>query len=145
MIMQKYCEYFKPWHGFSSKTLQWAFRNKATIMCFHLMTMDKVSFFTYGFCNYNIRLGKIIVKRTIQVSEHSLNLHFCIFERSQRKHNNLDCHKVFGIFSINYNIYIYNINYNKQGTKQDYMIQKQELKTRTWDVQNKHGNEFLLC
>jgi hypothetical protein len=26
---------------------------------------------------------------------HSLKLHFCMFKRSQRKHNSLDCHKVF--------------------------------------------------
>jgi hypothetical protein len=64
----------------------------ATIMCFHPMTMDKVSFLPCGFCNYNVRLGKITIKRTIEVNEHSLNLHFCIFERSQKKHNSLDYH-----------------------------------------------------
>jgi len=31
---------------------------------------------------------------------HSLKLHFCTFEKSQVKHNNLDCHKFFGMFSI---------------------------------------------
>jgi hypothetical protein len=64
-------------------------------MCFHPMTMDKVSFLNYGFCNYNVRLGKIIINGAIQVIEHSLNLH-CIFEKSQRKHNSLDCHKFLG-------------------------------------------------
>ncbi len=30
---------------------------------------------------------------------HSLKLHFCIFEKSQRKHNSLDCHKsIWNIF-----------------------------------------------
>jgi hypothetical protein len=29
------------------------------------------------------------------MSGHSLKLHFCMFERSQRKHNNLDYHKFF--------------------------------------------------
>ncbi len=29
------------------------------------------------------------------MSGHFLKLHFCTFERSQMKHNNLDCHKLF--------------------------------------------------
>ncbi len=29
------------------------------------------------------------------MSGHSLKLHFCMFERSQGKHNSLDCHKYF--------------------------------------------------
>jgi hypothetical protein len=33
---------------------------------------------------------------TTQMSGHSLTLHFCMFEKSQVKHNNLDCHNVFG-------------------------------------------------
>jgi hypothetical protein len=32
------------------------------------------------------------------VSGHFLELHFCMFERSQGKHNNLDYHRFFGIF-----------------------------------------------
>jgi hypothetical protein len=32
-------------------------------------------------------MGKIIVKRVTQVNGHSLKLHFCMFERSQGKHN----------------------------------------------------------
>jgi len=31
------------------------------------------------------------------MSEHSLKLHFCMFERSQRKHNSLDYHNFLGI------------------------------------------------
>jgi hypothetical protein len=31
---------------------------------------------------------------------HSLKLHFCTFEKSQVKHNNLDCHNLFEILSI---------------------------------------------
>jgi hypothetical protein len=81
------------------------------MMSLHPMTMDKVSFLTYGFCNYNVMLGKTTIKRAIQVNEHSLNLHFCIFERSQRKHNSLDCHYFFGIFSINYKIYMLKVSY----------------------------------
>jgi len=41
-------------------------------------------------------MGKIIVNGTTQVSGHSLKLHFCMFERSQGKHNSLDCHNFFG-------------------------------------------------
>jgi hypothetical protein len=39
--------------------------------------------------------GKNIIKGATQASGHSLKLHFCMFERSQVKHNSLDCHNVF--------------------------------------------------
>ncbi len=39
--------------------------------------------------------GKNTIKGAIQASGHSLKLHFCMFERSQMKHNSLDCHKCF--------------------------------------------------
>jgi hypothetical protein len=42
-------------------------------------------------------MGKITVKTTAQVSGHSLKLHFCMFEKSQGKHNSLDCHNFFWI------------------------------------------------
>jgi hypothetical protein len=45
--------------------------NKVTIMSLHPMTMDKVSFLTYGFCNYNVMLGKITAIKAIQVNEHA--------------------------------------------------------------------------
>ncbi len=32
------------------------------------------------------------------MSGHSLKLQFCMFERSQVKHNSLDCHNFFGIY-----------------------------------------------
>ncbi len=51
-------------------------------------------------------MDKITIKGPIQVSGHSLKLHFYMFERSQMKHNNLDCHNVFGVFSINLKVYI---------------------------------------
>jgi hypothetical protein len=35
--------------------------------------------------------GKFAVKGTIQVSGHSLKLYLCMFKRSHRKHNSLDC------------------------------------------------------
>jgi hypothetical protein len=38
--------------------------------------------------------SKNIVKEATQVSGHSLKLHFCMFERSQVKHNSLDCHNL---------------------------------------------------
>jgi hypothetical protein len=44
-------------------------------------------------CKYNEPKGKIIANRATQVSGHSLKLYFCMFERSQGKHNSLDCHK----------------------------------------------------
>jgi len=40
-------------------------------------------------------MGKIIVKGATQVNGHSLKLHFCMFEKSQGKHNGLDCHNFF--------------------------------------------------
>jgi hypothetical protein len=40
-------------------------------------------------------VGKIIVKGATQVSGHSLKLNFYMFEKSQEKHNSLNCHKVF--------------------------------------------------
>jgi hypothetical protein len=40
-------------------------------------------------------MGKNIVKGATQVSGCSLKLHFYMFERSQVKHNNLNCHNVF--------------------------------------------------
>jgi len=44
---------------------------------------------------YILYLGKNMVKGTTQVSGHSLKLHFCMFEKSQRKHNKLDYYKKF--------------------------------------------------
>jgi hypothetical protein len=40
-------------------------------------------------------LGKNAIKGTTRVSGHFLKLHFCMFERSQLKHNNLDCNNCF--------------------------------------------------
>ncbi len=39
----------------------------------------------------NPRRYKNTIIGTVQVSEHSLKLHFCMFERSQMKRNSLDC------------------------------------------------------
>jgi hypothetical protein len=51
-------------------------------------------------------MGKNTVKGATQMSRHSLKLNFCMFERSQVKHNNLDCQKKIGIFFINYKDYM---------------------------------------
>jgi hypothetical protein len=40
-------------------------------------------------------MGKVIIKGATQVSGHALKLYFCMFEKSQRKHNSLDCHNIF--------------------------------------------------
>jgi hypothetical protein len=40
--------------------------------------------------------GKNTIKGATQVSGHSLKVYFCMFERSQVKHNSLDGHKFFG-------------------------------------------------
>jgi hypothetical protein len=39
-----------------------------------------------------------IVNGAIEVNGYSLKLHFCVFERSQGKHNSLDYHFFFEIF-----------------------------------------------
>jgi hypothetical protein len=33
-------------------------------------------------------------------------MHFCMFKKSQMKHNSLDCHKFFEIFFINFKFYM---------------------------------------
>jgi hypothetical protein len=40
-------------------------------------------------------MDKIRVKGATQVSEHYLKLYFCMFEKSQGKHNSLDCQNGF--------------------------------------------------
>jgi hypothetical protein len=42
-----------------------------------------------------IQKCKNIVKGATQMSGHFFKLHFCMFERSQEKHNSLDCHNFF--------------------------------------------------
>jgi hypothetical protein len=43
----------------------------------------------------NGQWGKHTIKGATQVNGHSLKMFFCMFEISQRKYNNLDCHKKF--------------------------------------------------
>jgi len=42
-----------------------------------------------------LSLDKNTIKRATQVNGHSFKLHFCMFERSQLKHNSLDCDNFF--------------------------------------------------
>jgi hypothetical protein len=56
--------------------------------------------------NDAVVLGKNTIKGFTQVNVHSLKLHFCMFERSQVKHNNLDYHFFLKNISINYKFYI---------------------------------------
>jgi hypothetical protein len=39
--------------------------------------------------------GKNIIKGATQVNEHFFKFFFCMFEKSQEKHNSLDYHKSF--------------------------------------------------
>jgi hypothetical protein len=55
--------------------------------------------------NGAIVLGKNTIKGVTQASVHFFKLHFCMFERSQMKHNNLDYHNFLKNISINYKIY----------------------------------------
>jgi hypothetical protein len=54
-------------------------------------------------------VGKNIIKGATQMNGHSLKLHYYMFERSQVKDNNLDCHNVFGIFSMNCKAYMFKV------------------------------------
>jgi len=76
---------------------------------------DIFTFQAIHFCNVLVQFSlvqdqqqrdKNIVKKATLVHRHSLKLHFLMFERSQGKHNSLDCHIFFGIFSINYKVYM---------------------------------------
>jgi hypothetical protein len=53
-----------------------------------------------------IQMDRNIVKKATQVCGHSLKLHIYMFERSQGKHNSLDCHNFFEIFFINCKVYM---------------------------------------
>jgi len=48
------------------------------------------------------------------VNGHSLKHHFCMFKRSQVKHNSLDCHYFFGIFFINCKVYMLKLDTNQK-------------------------------
>jgi hypothetical protein len=51
-------------------------------------------------------MGKNVVKGATKLSGHFLKLHFGMFEKSQVKHTNLNCHNFFEIFSINWKDYM---------------------------------------
>jgi len=46
--------------------------------------------------HYVSQKGKNTMKGIPQVSAHFFRWHFCMFEKSQMKHNSLDCHNLFG-------------------------------------------------
>jgi hypothetical protein len=56
------------------------------------MTCKKKKATTYW---KKVKMGKIIIKGATQANGHSLKLYFFMFEKSQRKHNSLDCHNNF--------------------------------------------------
>jgi hypothetical protein len=62
---------------------------------YYLLCDLKLCFLFLIIDNVFLLVGKIIVKGATQVSGQFLKLHFCMFEKSQKKHNNLDCHDVF--------------------------------------------------
>jgi hypothetical protein len=51
-------------------------------------------------------MGKSTVKGATQVIEHSLKLHFCMFQRSQMKYIVWIVIMFLGIFSVNCKIYM---------------------------------------
>jgi hypothetical protein len=88
-------------------------------------------------------MGKNMVKGATQVSGHFLKLHFCMFERSQMKHNNLDCHNFLGnIFSL-----IAKITCSKLHTNQKCFCMFKTLKPQKWIVFVffKHPFSYQMC
>jgi len=59
-------------------------------------------------------MGKIIVKGATQVNGHFFKLHFCMFERSQNKHNNLDCQIFLKYFPLIANFTCSKFNTNQK-------------------------------
>jgi hypothetical protein len=63
----------------------------------------------------NVRVeGENTVKRITKVSGHSLKSHFCMFEISQRKHKNLNCHNFLEIFFINCKVYMLKVRHKSK-------------------------------
>ncbi len=85
-------------------------------ICFvlYLFFWRLFSHFLYFFFIFIWNKGKNIVKGTTQISGHSLKLHFYMFERSQSKHNNLNCHDFFWNIFHQCKIYMYKIWYNSK-------------------------------
>jgi hypothetical protein len=54
-------------------------------------------------------VGKNTIKGNTQMNGHFFKPHFCMFEKSQVKDNNLDCHNVLGIFSMNCKVYMFKV------------------------------------
>jgi hypothetical protein len=74
--------------------------------------------------------GKNIVKGVTLMSVYFLKLHFYMFERSQGKHNSLNCHNfLWNIFSL-----ITKFTSSKFDTNQKYFCMFKALKPREWIV-----------
>ncbi len=76
------------------------------------------------------------------MNEHSLKLHFFMLERSQRKHNSLDCHKFFKYFPLIKKIMCSKIDKNQK--KKLHIQSTQTLRMRVL-VFFKHFYFFTEC
>jgi hypothetical protein len=74
-------------------------------------------------------MGKITVKGATKVSGHFLKLHFCMFEKSQGKHNSLNCDKFFRIFFINCKVYMF-----KASHKFNFFYMFKTVKAQEWTI-----------
>ncbi len=64
------------------------------------------------------------------MSEHYLKLHFCMFKKSQRKHNSLNFYIYFGIFSIKLqSLHVQNLTKN-----QNLFYMFKTLKLQKWTI-----------
>ncbi len=71
----------------------------------HLTCVDQAFLVNQGCFFYHL-VVKTQSKETTKVNGHCSKLHFYMYEKSQTKHNSLEYHNVFGIFSINCKVYI---------------------------------------
>ncbi len=76
------------------------------LSCYKLNIFQNIHF-NLDVLNLFLDKGKITIKEATQVSGYLLRLHFYMFKRSQGKHNSLDCHNFFGIFSIICKVYTF--------------------------------------
>ncbi len=75
-------------------------------------------------------MGKIIIKGATQVSGHSLKFYFCMFEKSQRKQNSLDCHNNF----LEYFSLIANFTFSKLDINKKCFCMFKTLKSWKWTI-----------
>ncbi len=82
---------------------------------------------------------KNTIKRATQVCGHSLKLHFCMFEKSQRKHNSLDYHFFWKYFPLITKFICSMLDTNKK-----YFCMFKALKPRKWTIFNFFKHSFFL-